>query len=100
MKKIFYQSIYKIILIKIFFFLILNSSAYSFYKKNFDVVLPEEIFIKLEKKELGQYGNYIYEIINDKSSNIHPKFKKYLNGKISFKIKDYYIQNDIDLRYC
>jgi hypothetical protein len=98
MKKIFYQSIYKIILIKIFFFLILNSSAYSFYKKNFEVILPEEIFIKLEKKELGQYGNYIYEIINDKSSNIHPKFKKYLNGKISFKIKDYYIQNDIDLR--
>ncbi len=98
MKKISYQLTSKIILIKIFFFLIFNSYAYSYYKKHSEISLPDEIFIELEKKELGQYGNFIYEINNDKSPNIHPDFKKYLNAKISFKVNEKFIKNNIELR--
>ena len=62
-----------------------NSNSYAVYKKLFDPIIPDKIYIDLNKKNLGIYANHIYEIEKDKSLNIHPRNKKYFSGNISFK---------------
>jgi hypothetical protein len=98
MKKIYYPLIYKIIIINFFFFLFLNFESLANYKKLFDPVVPDEIYIDLKKKQLVKYANNIYEIQKDKGVSIHPKFKEYFNGKISFKQNNYYKKYKVKLR--
>ena len=51
MKKMYCPLIYKTIIISILIFF--NSSSYAFYKKLFDPIIPDKIYIDLNKKNLG-----------------------------------------------
>ena len=68
MKKTYYLLTYRIIIINIFIFFF-NSSSHAVYKKFFDPNIPDKIYIELNKKNLGIYGNHIYEIQKDKNLN-------------------------------
>ena len=83
-KKMYYPLIYKTIIINILIILF-NSNSHAVYKKLFDPVIPDQIYIELNKKNLGIYANHIYQIQDDKNLNIHPRNKKYFSGNISFK---------------
>ena len=97
MKKMYYPLICKTILISICF-LFFNSNSYAIYKKLFDPIIPDKIYIDLNKKNLGIYANQIYEIQKDKNLNIHPRNKKYFSGNISFKKNKKFKKYKIRLR--
>jgi hypothetical protein len=97
MKKTYYLLTYRIIIINIFIFFF-NSSSHAVYKKLFDPNIPDKIYIELNKKNLGIYGNHIYEIQKDKNLNIHPRNKKYFSGKISFRKNNEFEKQKIKLR--
>ncbi len=96
-KKMYYPLICKTIIISILFFFF-NSHSYAVYKKLFDPTIPDKIYIDLNKKNLGIYANYIYQIQNDKNLNIHPQNKKYFSGNISFKKNNKFKKQKIRLR--
>ena len=99
MKKIFCQLIYKIILINFFFtFLFQFNSLQAAYKSLFTPDIPSEIFIKLGKKNMSLYADKIYGIFNDKVKIIHPRYKTYVSGKISFILKEKYVSHNVELR--
>lgn len=96
-KKMYYPLIYKTIIINILIILF-NSNSYAVYKKLFDPVIPDQIYIELNKKNLGIYANHIYQIQDDKNLNIHPRNKKYFSGNISFKKNNKFEKFKIRLR--
>jgi len=98
MKKIFYPLICKIIIVNFFFLISFNDVVLANYKKLFDPDIPDQIYIDLKKKQLGTYLNNIYKIQNDGRKSIHPKFKEYFNGNISFKHGNYYKKYKVKLR--
>ena len=97
MKKTYYPLIYKTIIINILI-IFFNSNSYAVYKKLFDPVIPDQIYIELNKKNLGIYANHIYQIQDDKNLNIHPRNKKYFSGNISFKKNNKFEKLKIRLR--
>ena len=97
MKKTYYPLIYKTIIIN-FLIIFFNSNSYAVYKKLFDPVIPDQIYIELNKKNLGIYANHIYQIQDDKNLNIHPRNKKYFSGNISFKKNNKFEKFKIRLR--
>ncbi len=97
MKKTYYPLIYKTIIINILI-IFFNSNSYAVYKKLFDPVIPDQIYIELNKKNLGIYANHIYQIQDDKNLNIHPRNKKYFSGNISFKKNNKFEKFKIRLR--
>ena len=68
------------------------------YKPLFVPDIPNEIFIKLKKKDLGIYSQKIYDIQNDKINIILPKYKTYVDAKIFFISKGNYKSHDAKLR--
>ena len=96
-KKMYYPLIYKTIIINILI-IFFNSNSYAVYKKLFDPVIPDQIYIELNKKNLGIYANHIYQIQDDKNLNIHPRNKKYFSGNISFKKNNKFEKFKIRLR--
>ena len=96
-KKMYYPLIYKTIIINILIILF-NSNSHAVYKKLFDPVIPDQIYIELNKKNLGIYANHIYQIQDDKNLNIHPRNKKYFSGNISFKKNNKFEKFKIRLR--
>jgi hypothetical protein len=97
MKKMYYPLIYKTIIVSILIFFF-NSNSYAVYKRLFDPIIPDKIYIDLNKKNLGIYANHIYEIQKDKRLNIHPRNKKYFSGNISFKKDNKFKKYKIRLR--
>jgi hypothetical protein len=97
MKKMYYPLICKTILISIYF-IFFNSNSYAVYEKLFDPIIPDKIYIDLNKKNLGIYANQIYEIQKDNNLNIHPRNKKYFSGNISFKKNKKFKKYKIRLR--
>jgi len=93
------QLIYRIILISFIFSINFKfNNLMATYKPLFVPDIPNEIFIKLKKKDLGIYSQKIYDIKNDKIDIILPKYKTYIDAKIFFLSKGNYKSHDAKLR--